>query len=72
MCDDGAAAMTGKTNGFVAQLLGKLNEIAPDRQFHHVYCIIRQQMVHSKEGKMENVLKILKTVNFIGSQGLNQ
>ncbi|PNF32970.1 hypothetical protein B7P43_G16671, partial [Cryptotermes secundus] len=59
---DGAPSMTGKQNRFVANC-----------KFHHIHCIIHQEVLSSKFIKMNHVLQFVKkVVNFIQSQGLNQ
>jgi hypothetical protein len=70
---DGAPSITGKNSGIVAKLLTKQNKIFPDCKFHHVHCIVHQEVLCSKTIKMEHVMKfVMKTVNFIRSRGLNR
>jgi hypothetical protein len=45
---DGAPSKKGKSSGFVAKLLAKQNEVFPDRRFHHVNCITRQEVLRAK------------------------
>jgi hypothetical protein len=49
---DGAPSTTGKSSSFVAKLLAKQNEVSPDHKFHHVHCIIYQEVLCSKTIKM--------------------
>lgn len=75
MCvaNDGAPSMTGKQNGFVAKLMAKQKEVCPSCKFHHIHCIIHQEVLCSKIIKMNHVLQFVKKVEkFIRSWGLNQ
>lgn len=70
---DGAPSMTGKQNGFVAKLMAKQKEVCPSSKFHHIHCIIHQEVLCSKVINMNHVLQFVKkAVNFIRSRGLNQ
>ncbi|KAB0803137.1 hypothetical protein PPYR_02406 [Photinus pyralis] len=71
---DGAPSMTGVNNGFIKLLQMKTRELCRDKpDFHHIHCIIHQEVLCSKVIKMERVLKaVKKTINFIRSRGLNQ
>src|SRR6218665_87114 len=64
---DGAPAMTGKHNGFV-QLM--LNSVPQDVITYH--CILHQEQLCAKTIQMQHVMeKVVSTVNFIRSHGLN-
>ncbi|PNF30094.1 hypothetical protein B7P43_G03134 [Cryptotermes secundus] len=70
---DGAPSTTGKQNGIVAKLMAKQKEVCPSCKFHHVHCIIHQEVLCSKIIKTNHVLQFVKkVVNFIRSRGLNQ
>lgn len=71
---DGAPSMTGVNNGFIKILQTKIRETGSDKpDFHHVHCIIHQEVLCSKVIKLESVLKsVKKMINFIRSRGLNQ
>lgn len=71
---DGAPSMTGVNNGFIKLLQTKIRETCNDKpDFHHIHCIIHQEVLCSKVIKLESVLKaVKKMINFIRSHGLNQ
>lgn len=71
---DGAPSMTGVNNGFIKLLQTRIKETYKDiPDFHHVHCIIHQEILCSKVIKVESVLKaVKKIINFIRSRGLNQ
>lgn len=64
---DGAPAMTGKRNGFVALMR---NSITHTIIQHH--CIIHQEQLCAKVLDLKHVMdKVVQTVNFIRARGLN-
>jgi len=64
---DGAPSMTGKYNGFIALML---KSVTHDIISHH--CILHQEQLCAKVLDMKDVMeKVVSTVNFIRSRGLN-
>ena len=64
---DGAPALTGKHNGLVSLML---KSVSHEVITHH--CIIHQEQLCAKTLEMKHVMeKVVSTINFIRSKGLN-
>ena len=64
---DGAPALTGKNNGFVA-----LFKQSVDHEILNNHCLIHQQQLCAQKLNMKHLMTdIVKIVNFIRSRGLN-
>ena len=64
---DGAPALTGKNNGFVA-----LFKQSVDHEILNNHCLIHQQQLCAQKLNMKHLMTdIVKVVNFIRSRGLN-
>ncbi|XP_060765882.1 general transcription factor II-I repeat domain-containing protein 2A-like [Neoarius graeffei] len=68
---DGAPSMVGRKAGVVVKLREKVREANPDQVFWNFHCILHQEALCCKSLKMEHVMSVIATVNFIRARGLN-
>ena len=69
---DGAPAMVGKNNGFVALLKKHMVNIGCENQLIKLHCIIHQEALCAKNTEMTGVMSVVvKIVNSILSRSLN-
>ena len=68
---DGAPTMIGKIAGVVAKLKEKVHDADGVLGLWTFHCIIHEEAVCFKSLKMEHVMEVVNTANFMRARGLN-